>query len=370
MSNRKKDDFGFLIIENNPVATAGVYGYWGEEIGLPPRAEMYQVLRTPEMLEEAAPLFDGKPIVLEHTFIGGDSNSIPAEQKGVDGALSGATVSGGTLLANLTIYTQRGKRFIDDITARRKAEGRNVNLSLGYRAIYRLAQGVWNGINYDAIQEITTANHLAILSGNGRGGDTIAMLDSDNNRESLIDFEILNNEDEPMGDNEENQDENQSVEDETDAVQTATIQSLSDKLDAMSTVLADLSEKVAAIHGAASAANTEDEKADDKDKDEDDKKEVSTEDGAAKMSALAIQLTAAHTAAVSVVKPLLNYEWSKLPTAKEVWAYAAKKLDLKGDAETAVRTYANMKMATNTADNAATKPAPAKIQTSGTWSAQ
>ena len=365
MSNRKKDDFGFLIIENNPVATAGVYGYWGEEIGLPPRAEMYQVLRTPEMLEEAAGLFDGKPIVLEHTFIGGDSNSIPAEQKGVDGALSGATVNGDTLMANLTIYTQRGKRFIDDITAKRKAEGRNVNLSLGYRAIYRLAQGVWNGINYDVIQQITTANHLAILSGNGRGGDAIAMLDSDSNKESLIDFEILNQEDEPMDEEIENKetDENQAVEDQIDAVQSATIQSLSDKIDA-------LSAKIDAMQGAGSVANTEDEKAEDKDDKEDEKKEVNTEDGAAKMSALAIKMTAAHGSAVAVVKPLINYDWSKLPTAKAVWDYAAKKLSLSGDSETAVRTYANMKLAANTADSAATKATPAKIQTSGTWSAQ
>lgn len=372
MTARKKDDYGFLIIENNPIATAGVFGYWGEEIGLPPRATMYQVLRTPEMLNEAAHLFDGKPIVLEHTFIGEERNATPAEQKGIDGALSGARVSNDTLTANLTIYTGRGKRFIEDVTAKRKAEGRDVNLSLGYLAMYEMQSGVWNGRNYDVVQTIVTANHLAILSGNGRAGDAVAMLDGEADRVAAIDFKILNNE---VKDVEE--DENQAVEDKVDAAQTATIQSLSEKVDALQAMV---EAKFAAMQGAPaqSVAETEDEDdpeeyADDEDEDEDKKPMISTEDGAARMSALAIQMTAAHAAAVAVVKPLVQYDWAKLPSAKEVWQYAARKLDLRGDAETAVRTYAMMqsRAAHATADGEATKQASKPpVQTTGTWEAK
>lgn len=367
MTARTIDDYGFLIIKNNPIATAGVFGYWGEEIGLPPKATMYQVLRTPEMLQDAASLFDGKPIVLEHTFIGEERNATPAEQKGIDGALSGASVSNGALTADLTIYTGRGKRFIDDVTAKRKAEGRDVNLSLGYLAMYEMQGGVWQGQNYDVLQTIVTANHLAILSGNGRAGDAVAMLDGEADNAASIDFKILDNEDLPVDEKTE-VDENQAEEDQVDAAQSATIQSLSEQ---MNDLRSFVEEGFAALRGAAKTAiaETEDE-SNEGDKEED--KKVSTEDGAAAVSALAIKLTAAHAAAVSVVKPLVQYEWAKLPTAKEVWNYAAKKLDLSGDAETAVRTYALMQTRkTATADGAATKTANATtVKTTGTWEAK
>jgi hypothetical protein len=358
MTARTIDDYGFLIIKNNPIATAGVFGYWGEEIGLPRKSTMYQVLRTPEMLQEAASLFDGKPIVLEHTFVGEERNATPAEQKGIDGALSGASVSNGALTADLTIYTGRGKRFIDDVTAKRKAEGRDVNLSLGYLAMYEMQGGVWQGQNYDVLQTIVTANHLAILSGNGRAGDAVAMLDGEANSASSIDFKILDNEVIPVDENETTEDkteettEDQAAEDQVDAAQSATIQMLSDKIDR-------LTEIVERMQGAPAQTVAE------------------TEDGTAKsaesMSALAIKLTAAHAAAVAIVKPLVQYDWAKLPTAKEVWTYAAKKLELSGDAETAVRTYALMqsrnKMAT--ADGEATKQAPkAENKATGTLEAK
>lgn len=361
MTARTIDDYGFLIIKNNPIATAGVFGYWGEEIGLPRKATMYQVLRTPEMLQEAAHLFDGKPIVLEHTFIGEERNATPAEQKGIDGALSGASVSNGALTADLTIYTGRGKRFIDDVTAKRKAEGRDVNLSLGYLAMYEMQGGVWQGQNYDVLQTIVTANHLAILSGNGRAGDAVAMLDGEANSVSPIDFKILDNEVIPVDEEKENEmtkdqteetAEEQAAEDQVDAAQSATIQMLSDKIDR-------LTEIVERMQGAPAQTVAE------------------TEDGTAKtaesMSALAIKLTAAHSAAVAIVKPLVQYDWAKLPTAKEVWAYAAKKLELSGDAETAVRTYSLMQSRnkTATADGEATKQAPkTENKATGTWEAK
>jgi hypothetical protein len=372
MTARTIDDYGFLIIKNNPIATAGVFGYWGEEIGLPPKATMYQVLRTPEMLQDAAHLFDGKPVVLEHTFVGEERNATPAEQKGIDGALSGASVSNGTLTADITIYTGRGKRFIEQATAKRKSEGRDVNLSLGYLAMYEMQSGVWQGQNYDVLQTIVTANHLAILSGNGRAGDAVAMLDGEADNVSSIDFKILDNEELPVDENTE-VDENQAEEDQVDAAQTATIQSLSEQLNDLRSFV---EKGFADLRGAAKTAiaETEDESNEDDEDDEDDEdnKKVSTEDGAAAMSALAIKLTAAHAAAVAVVKPFVQYDWAKLPTAKEVWSYAAKKLELSGDAETAVRTYALMQTRKKaTADGEATKTANTNtVKTTGTWEAK
>lgn len=366
MSARKTDDYGFLIIENNPIATAGIFGYWGEEIGLPPRATMYQVLRTPEMLQNAAHLFDGKLIVLEHTFVGEERNATPVEEKGLDGTLSRTSFNNGALRARLTICTKRGKRFVDEVTEKRKAEGRDVNLSLGYLAMYELQGGVWQGQNYDVVQTIVTANHLAILSGNGRAGDAVSMLDSEATQGGAIDFKILT-EGENVDENETNED--QAAEDKVDAVQSATIESLAEQ---MRDLRSFVEEKFAAMHGAAKTAmaDTEDTT------EEDENPMIETEDGeakAAKISSLAIQMTAAHTAAVAIVKPLINYDWSKLPTAKEVWAYAAKKLELSGESETAVRTYAAMqsrKMTTNTADGEAKQTAQSTVKTTGTWEAK
>jgi uncharacterized protein len=79
MTAQQKDLNGFVEIKANPLSKAGIYDYYGYEIGAPEPDKLYRVFRSPESLKKAVDLFKGKPIVNDHTMIG--DGELPAEKK-------------------------------------------------------------------------------------------------------------------------------------------------------------------------------------------------------------------------------------------------------------------------------------------------
>jgi len=94
--------------------------------------------------------------------------ALPAEKKGVQGVIGEEVFfKDGVLYANI-------KAFSSTLAALIQAGKRE--LSAGYRCIYDMTAGVWNGLRYDAIQRNIRGNHLALVT-EGRMGPDVAVMD-------------------------------------------------------------------------------------------------------------------------------------------------------------------------------------------------
>lgn len=177
MDAREYDSNGWFEIKANPISKAGIFPYSGRQLGLtgPDANRIFNVLRPPEELAdpECIESFKLLPWIDDHTMLGpvaqGKSPSaMPAEKKGVQG-VTGEEVfyKDGTLYANI-------KAFAETLAALIAAGKRE--LSAGYKCIYEMKSGLWNGLRYDAIQRKIRGNHLALVK-EGRMGPDVAVLD-------------------------------------------------------------------------------------------------------------------------------------------------------------------------------------------------
>lgn len=170
MSARESDHNGFILVKDNPLSRVGVFPYSGVQIGGDP-TKIYQVLRPEEELSniEAIESFKLQPWIDEHIMLGSQNDGLtPPEEKGIQGVIGeDVYYKDGILYGNLKIFSENLKSLID---AGKK------QLSAGYRCIYEMTSGVWNGIPYDAIQRNIRGNHLALVQ-EGRMGKEVAVLD-------------------------------------------------------------------------------------------------------------------------------------------------------------------------------------------------
>lgn len=168
-THRKKDDNGYLIIESNPIAKAGVFEYLKSEI-LPDFDDKSQddaivkIFRPFETLEKSASSFANKPIVLSHKWVGDET----MQADGAIGSKITLDKENGYLIADLIIYNPE---LIDKIE-----KGEIVELSPAYKGSVETSQGRFNGEDYDFIQEVDSVNHLAVVK-NGRSGSDLRILD-------------------------------------------------------------------------------------------------------------------------------------------------------------------------------------------------
>jgi len=345
MTARVIDNNGFIEIKNNPISRSGIFEYYGSEIDAPNPNKLYRVLRSPEELKKATPLFNNKPVVTGHTMIG--NGQTPPEKKGIDGIVNDTFYKDGSVYGTLTLYTDRIKKFIDSKTR---------ELSMGYWSEYEFKKGTWQGKPFDAIQRIIDGNHLAVLDGEGRMGKTVAVLDRKPRFNPLtitFDTKAINmNEDD--NDAVATEDEDDLETSETDAVyedaeheqdEMQTLQAILEKIN----TLAPMAEKFAALEERVNkflGAEAEPEAVEDELPAEPDKAKEdmlapkATEDRIAKR--VQDEMTAKHRA-VEFVRPLVGTADHAARSSGEVWKYAAAKLDLKGDAETAVKAFAKAK---------------------------
>ena len=175
-SSRIKDINGWYEVKKNPLSKAGVFPYLGKSIdptgslGLDPQ-RIYQVFRSPEELAdpECVASFKLIPWVLGHTMLGPEGSGLTtAENKGVHG-VTGEDVffDGDTLFGNI-------KWFSDTLENNINADVKE--LSLGYRCVYEISSGIYDGKPYDVVQRRIRGNHLALVP-EGRMGHDVAVLD-------------------------------------------------------------------------------------------------------------------------------------------------------------------------------------------------
>lgn len=171
-SARKYDLNGWPEIKGNPISKVGIFDYLGKDIDpdLEPN-RIYKVYRPETELNDPDTIDSFKllPWTHEHTMLGGDGSGLAAaEKKGVHGVIGEEVYyEDGYLKGNLKIFSNELAKLIDD--------GKK-ELSIGYRCLYDLTPGVYNGESYDAVQRQIRGNHLATVS-EGRSGHDVAVLD-------------------------------------------------------------------------------------------------------------------------------------------------------------------------------------------------
>lgn len=176
-ASRVVDGNGWFEVKANPISKAGIFPYAGRQLGLtgPDADRIFQVLRPPEELGDPACVESFKliPWIDEHVMLGPNAQEITdramaAEKKGVQGVIGeDVFFQDGTLFANI-------KAFSSTLAALIQAGKRE--LSAGYRCIYDMTAGVWNGQSYDAVQRKIRGNHLALVK-EGRMGPDVAVMD-------------------------------------------------------------------------------------------------------------------------------------------------------------------------------------------------
>lgn len=172
VSKREYDVNGWAEIKNNPLSKVGVFPYSGRQISdeLDPD-KIYYVYRPEEELSdpECIESFKLIPWVDDHAMLGSqDDNLLPAEQKGVHGVIGeDVYYEDGYLRANIKVFSEKLAELINN--------GKK-ELSIGYRCLYDITPGTFNGEKYDAIQRKIRGNHLALVE-EGRAGPDVAVQD-------------------------------------------------------------------------------------------------------------------------------------------------------------------------------------------------
>lgn len=171
-SAREYDINGWAEIKENPISKIGVFPYSGAQISpdLEPD-KIYQVYRPEEELSDPETIQSFKllPWTDEHAMLGSEEEGLtPAERKGIQGVIGeDVFYKDGYLKANLKIFSNKLADLIDS--------GKK-ELSIGYRCLYDIVSGVYNGVRYDAIQRQIRGNHVALVE-EGRSGHDVAVLD-------------------------------------------------------------------------------------------------------------------------------------------------------------------------------------------------
>lgn len=168
MSKRQTDVNGYLLVRDNPITKVGVFSYLGSEIGAPEADRVYRVYRPQEELENPETIASANlvPWIDEHEFLGVEGT--PPEKKGVQGTTGESARFEYPYLRNsIRAYSDFMKNLID----RGKVE-----LSPSYRCRYEFSEGVFDGMQYDAIQRDIRFNHLASVK-EGRTGPDVAVQD-------------------------------------------------------------------------------------------------------------------------------------------------------------------------------------------------
>jgi len=265
------DTNGWTEIKDNPLSKVGVFPYSGAQIS--PELEpdkIYYVYRPENELADQACIDSFKlvPWTDEHAMLGSeDEGLLPAEQKGIQGVIGEEVYyKDGYLKGNIKIFSETLSRLI--------ADGKKA-LSIGYRCVYDIESGSYNGQKYDAIQRNIRGNHLALVD-EGRAGPDVAVQDQLKYTFDSLELKMAD----------------QTTETKDEEI---TLESLNDKIEAIRQIVekltsaSDEEEKPATLDE--DEEKKDDKKTEDADEDkEDDKKAEDADEDKEKASAMDAQL--------------------------------------------------------------------------------
>lgn len=168
LSKRTKDDNGYLIIKDNPIAKAGVFEYLLSELkeGISENDDrVVKVYRPFDELVKIKDTFANKPIKFNHVWVGEEDN----QADGAIGSIISVDKDNLMLKADLIIYNPDLINAIENDNL--------VELSPGYTGEEEEQTGRFNGEDYEFIQKVICVNHLAVV-GRGRSGRDLKLQDS------------------------------------------------------------------------------------------------------------------------------------------------------------------------------------------------
>ena len=179
-TSRVIDTNGWYEIKENPLSKVGVFPYLGRTIdGSLEPDKIYNVYRPADELANVETLssFRLLPWIDDHVMLGSSSEGLtPAEKKGVQGVIGEEIEFDGEYLrGNIKVFSEKLMNLI---------KSGKKELSIGYRCLYDLVPGVYNGQPYDAIQREIRGNHVALVE-EGRAGPDVAVLDGKDFRITL-----------------------------------------------------------------------------------------------------------------------------------------------------------------------------------------
>ena len=171
-SKREYDLNGWAEIADNPISKVGVFEYLGSQVheSFEPN-RIYKVFRPADELssQETIDSFKLLPWTDEHAMLGPEDEGLtPAEKKGIHGVIGeNVWFDGVYLRANLKVFSEK--------LAEKIKKGKR-ELSIGYRCVYEIMNGIFDGEPYDAIQRQIRGNHVALVE-EGRSGPDVAVQD-------------------------------------------------------------------------------------------------------------------------------------------------------------------------------------------------
>lgn len=165
-SQRSKDENGYLIVKNNPIAKAGVFEYLHSELFKDSENDtIVKVYRDFDSLKSVKDTFANKPIMHNHQWVGEETDQ-------VDGAIGSEITTdedNQMLRADLIFYNPKLIHAIES--------GEDIELSPGYTGEIEEEKGRFDGQAYDYTQITDYANHLAVVK-NGRAGKDLKIQDA------------------------------------------------------------------------------------------------------------------------------------------------------------------------------------------------
>lgn len=162
---------GYLRVGSSNITRTQVAGYLGKEIPNYKEFELepdkiYYVLRPEAELKKAVETFNNLPLTRKHIEI--DVDNVPKED--IVGSLGDSAVyEDGFIKNSLIVYDQK---YIDRIQ-----NGKQKELSCGYRYTPVRQSGEFEGQHYDFVMTDIVGNHVALVK-EGRAGHDVVVSDS------------------------------------------------------------------------------------------------------------------------------------------------------------------------------------------------
>ena len=174
LTERHKDENGYLYVDKSPILRAGILEYYGSEL-LPEGADtvdgvkvdpdkIYKVYIPEEEIRKGAETFKMIPITDDHTWLGDDGEDAKDYQVGMTG--ENVYVEDGFLYVPLKFT---GKDIVDEVESHEKEE-----LSSSYYNRFEKSKNS----EYDFIARDIKGNHLALVD-KGRCGSAVRVLNSE-----------------------------------------------------------------------------------------------------------------------------------------------------------------------------------------------
>lgn len=172
-SKRKYTDEGYLIVKDSAIAKVGLQPYLASEIGISDSGGRINVFRSAdEVFNDAAiESFIGKPLTNDHPPEFVDSKNWKSYTIGFIKDVR-PDLDNNVLLADLVFTDEKAIKLV---------KSGKTQLSCGYNAEIIQDAGVYNGIEYQAVQKNIRGNHVSLVNAGRAAIAAVADKDFNNN---------------------------------------------------------------------------------------------------------------------------------------------------------------------------------------------